>query len=320
MLRASAAFTGSTILSSILPVTLARAASTGLGQQPAAPPTDALAAMRATLGAIPIQSHKLTDNLTLLSGPGGNVAVLVGPDGKIIVDTFVAPAWPQLNEALTAIGSAPIKTVVNTHWHYDHTDNNPHLRAAGATVVAHENCKTRMTQPHEVAVLGLKVAPSPSDALPQDTFSDTRKLDANSETLHLAHLPPAHTDTDLYVHFEKADVLHAGDCFFNGIYPFIDTSTGGRISGMIGAADKLLSLTGRDTKIIPGHGPLGNKSDLAKFRDMLATAQDRVHKLKSAGKSMDEAVAAKPFTDLDPVWGKGHFKGDDFVKIVYLAL
>jgi len=294
-------------------------ASVLLGQQTSAP-TDALSAIRATLGAIPIQSHKLTDNLTLLSGPGGNVAVLGGRDGKLVIDTFVAPAWPKLNDALSAISREPVKTVINTHWHYDHTDNNAPLHASGATVLAHENCKTRMTQPHEVPVLGLKVAPSPTEALPQETFSDTRKIDTNGEALRLAHLAPAHTDTDLYVYFEKSDVLHCGDCFFNGIYPFIDTSTGGRIAGMIAAADTLLTLAGRETKVIPGHGPLGTKSDLEKFRDMLATAQARVQKLKSEGKSIDEAVAAKPFADLDPVWGKGHFKGDDFVKIVYLAL
>ncbi|HKV81867.1 MAG TPA: MBL fold metallo-hydrolase [Candidatus Sulfotelmatobacter sp.] len=320
LLRGAAVLASSAFLPSLLPNAIARMAAIGYGQQTGTAPADPLAAIRAMFGAIPIQSQKLSDRLTLLSGPGGNVVVLSGHDGKIVVDTFVAPAWPKLKEALNALGSEPVKTVVNTHWHYDHTDNNAPFHKAGATVLAHENSKARMSQPHELAVLGLQISPSPAEALPQQTFKDTVKLAANGENLYLAHVPPAHTDTDLYVHFEKADVLHAGDCFFNGLYPYIDSGTGGKIGGMVAATEKLLAVAGRNTKIIPGHGPLGNKSDVEKFRDMLVIARDRVQKLKSSGKSMDEAVAAKPFSDLDPVWGKGHFNGDSFVQIVYLAL
>lgn len=319
MLGGAAVLTASAFLPSLLPNAVARM-SAGYGAQAGTAPADPLAAIRAMFGALPIQSQKLTDNLTLLSGPGGNVAVLSGRDGKVVVDNFVANAWPKLKDALNALGSEPVKTVVNTHWHYDHTDNNAPLHESGATIVAHENSKTRMSETHELAVLGLKIPPSPAGALPQQTLKDTLKLAANGETLNLAHLPPAHTDTDIYVHFEKADVLHAGDCFFNGIYPYIDAGTGGRIAGMIAANEKLLAVAGRNTKIIPGHGSLATKTDVEKFRDMLATAQDRVQKLKSSGKSIDEAVAAKPFTDLDPVWGKGHFNGDAFTQIVYLAL
>jgi glyoxylase-like metal-dependent hydrolase (beta-lactamase superfamily II) len=146
-------------------------------------------------------------------------------------------------------------------------------------------------------------------------------LQANGETLALQHFAPAaHTDGDIYVHFEKANVIQMGDLFFNGIYPYIDPGTGGTITGTIAAVDKILSLAGNDTKIVPGHGPLGNKADLTKFRDMLVTSRDRVQKLKSAGKSAQEAVAEKPFADLDPVWGKGVVNGDQWVQIVYLAL
>jgi cyclase len=320
VLSGAAALTGAAFLPSLLPNAVARMAAAGYEQQTGTAPSDPLAAIRAMFGALPIQSQKLSDKLTLLSGPGGNVAVLGGRDGKIVVDTFVANAWPKLKDALNALGSEPVKTVVNTHWHYDHTDNNAPLHESGATIVAHENSKTRMSETHELAVLGLKIPPSPAEARPQQTFKDTLELTANGETLTLAHLAPAHTDTDLYVHFEKADVLHAGDCFFNGIYPYIDAGTGGRIGGMIAANEKLLTLAGRDTKIIPGHGALAGKTDVEKFRDMLATARDRVQKLKSSGKTMGEAVAAKPFVDLDPVWGKGHFDGDAFAQIVYLAL
>jgi len=247
------------------------------------------------------------------------VVVLQGSDGLVVVDTFVAPAWPKFQESLKGLG-APVKTVINTHWHFDHTDNNAPLRAGGAMLVAHENTKLRMTQPHHLAVLELDFAPSPAAALPQRVFKEGYKLEANGEKLAVMHVPPAHTDTDVAVRFEKANVLHTGDVFFNGFYPYIDGSTGGRVDGVIEATDRLLSLADADTKIVPGHGPLGTKSDLAKYRDMLSTAADRVRKLKASGKSLEECMAAKPFTDLDVDWGKGSLNGETFVKVVYLTL
>jgi glyoxylase-like metal-dependent hydrolase (beta-lactamase superfamily II) len=156
--------------------------------------------------------------------------------------------------------------------------------------------------------------------LPQQTFAAAYKLEANGETLALEHVAPAHTDTDIYVHFEKANVIQMGDLFFNGMYPYIDPSTGGKITGTIAAADKILSLADNDTKVVAGHGPLGNKADLTRFRDMLVTTRDRVEKLKSAGKSAEEAVVEKPFADLEDVWGKGIINGDQFVQVVYLTL
>jgi glyoxylase-like metal-dependent hydrolase (beta-lactamase superfamily II) len=289
-------------------------------QQPTAPPAERLAAFRAQIGAAPIQAHQLAENLTMLSGPGGNVVVLHGSDGKLVVDTFVRPAWPRLKETLAGIGSGPVHVVIDTHWHLDHADNNAPLRAAGATVVAHENTKRRLSERHHLAFLELDVPPSPATALPQQTFADSHALSFGGETLALAHFAPAHTDTDIYVHFPRENVLHVGDVFFNGRYPFIDGSTGGAVNGMVAAADKALSLADNDTKIVPGHGALATKADLATYRDMLATARDRVQKLKSAGKSMAETVAAKPFADLEATWGKGRFNGDTFVQIVYTTL
>jgi cyclase len=162
--------------------------------------------------------------------------------------------------------------------------------------------------------------PSPVEALPQQTFSAGYKLEGNGETLGLQHVAAAHTDTDIYVHFEKANVIQMGDLFFNWMYPYIDPGTGGTITGTIAAVDKILSLAANDTKIVPGHGPLGNKADLTKFRDMLITSRDRVQKLKSAGKLAQEAVAEKPFADLDPVWGNGIINSEQWVQIVYLTL
>src|SRR5467141_2967836 len=326
MLRGSATLVGSAFLAHLFPAPLLRASAAGYAQEAR---SDALAAMRDWFNAFPLETERLGEDVTMLSGPGGSVVVLNGPDGKFVVDTFVAPAWPRLKEALDGLGNAPVKYVIDTHWHFDHTDNNAPLHAAGATVLAHENTKKRMSKPHDQPVLyrgpdsalhDLHFDPSPAGALPQQTFAASYKLQANGETLAIQHFAHAHTDTDIYVHFQKASVIQMGDTFFNGMYPYIDPGTGGKITGMIAAADKILSLADKYTKIVAGHGPLGNKADLTKSRDMLMTSRDRVQKLKSAGKSAQEAVAEKPFADLDSVWGQGIINSDQWIQIVYLTL
>jgi glyoxylase-like metal-dependent hydrolase (beta-lactamase superfamily II) len=328
MLRGSATLVGSAFVAHLFPAGLLRASAGGY-RQPASSPAALLASMRAKFNTVPMETQKLAGNVTMFGGPGGAVTALNGPDGKFVVDTFVAPAWPRLKEALDGLGNAPLKYVINTHWHFDHTDNNAPLHAAGATVLAHENTKKRMSEPHDLPVLyrgpdgalsGLHFDPSPQEALPQQTFAASYKLQANGETLALQHVAPAHTDSDIYVHFQKSNVISMGDLFFNGMYPYIDPGTGGTIAGMIAAADKILSLADNYTKIVAGHGPLGNKADLMKSRDMLITSRDRVEKLKSTGKSALEAVAEKPFADLDGVWGKGIINSDQWVQIVYLTL
>jgi cyclase len=319
ILRDSAIFAGGGVLAHLLSASFLHASVPGSAQQ-TAPAGDAAAATRAQMGAAPIQSQQLGSNVTLLSGPGGNVVVLNGPDGKLVVDTFLSPAWPRLKETLSGLGEAPLKFVIDTHWHFDHTDNNAPLHAAGATVLAHENTKKRMSETHDLPVFGFHFAPSPEEALPQQTFAGSHKLQLNNEALTLQHFAPAHTDSDIYVHFEHANVIHMGDTFFGGMYPYIDSSTGGNMSGMIGASETALALANNYTKIVPGHGPLGNKGDLTKFRDMLVTVRDRLQKLKSAGKSAQEAVAEKPLADLDALWGKGMLNSDVFVQVAYLAL
>src|SRR5712671_1335317 len=328
MLRYSVTLAGSALLAHFFSARLLRAATAGFAQQsPSA--ADLLADMRAKFNAVPMETQQLADNVTMFDGPGGAVTVLNGPDGKFVVDTFVAPAWPRLKEALDGLGSAPVKYVIDTHWHFDHTDNNAPLHAAGATVLAHENTKKRMSEPHDQPVLyrgadgalaDLHFDPSPAEVLPQQTFHASYKLQANGETLALQHFAPAHTDSDIYVHFQKANVISMADTFFNGMYPYIDPGTGGNIDGMIAAADRILSLADHDTKIVAGLGALGNKADLTKSRDMLITSRDRVQKLKSPGKSAQEAAAEKPFADLEPVWGKGIINGDQWVHVLYLSL
>jgi cyclase len=317
MLRGSAKLAGSVFLAQLFPGSLLRAADYGL-QTPS--PADRATAFRMQMGATPIKSEKLTDKLTLLSGPGGNVVVLTGPDGKFVVDNFVSPAWSKFKDVLASISNAPVKYAIDTHWHFDHTDNNAALHAAGATVLAHENTKKRMSEAHDIPILGLHFDASPADALPQQTFTSSYKLQANGETLSLQYLAPAHTDSDIYVHYEKANVIHMGDTFFNHAYPFVDPGSSGKVKGMIAAADKILAIANNDTKIVPGHGPLGNKADLTSTRDMLLTAVGRVEKLKDEGKSFQEAVATKPLADLDATWVKGFVTGELFVQIIYLTL
>jgi glyoxylase-like metal-dependent hydrolase (beta-lactamase superfamily II) len=286
--------------------------------QQAAQSADPLEAMRKNFAAIPIERVKLTDTLTMLSGPGGNVIVLNGPDGKVVVDSFVQSVWTGLKQTLDSMGASPIQTLIDTHWHFDHADNNENFRKAGAAIVAHENTKKRLSETH--TLLGMTFKPAPPDALPTRTFKDTHTLTANGDQVMLGYVPPAHTDTDIYIRFAKGNVLHLGDLFFNGMYPFIDISTGGSINGMIRAADMTLKLGDASTRIVPGHGPLAKREELTKFRDMLVTVRDRVEKLKKEGRKLEEVVAAEPTKDLDPIWGKGFMQAKDFIGIVYNSL
>jgi cyclase len=321
MLRTSVALAGTGVLTGLLPGKLlsqpeARAANL----QQATSGADRVTQMKAQMSAIPLQTTKLRDNLYLLSGPGGNMVVLSGSDGKVLVDSSFAGAAPKIKSAMDGMGAGPLKLLINTHWHFDHTDGNEAMHQAGALIVAHENTRKRLSTPQEIAGFGLHFDPSPVAAWPQQTFTDATKLYFSGEELTLVHFPPAHTDSDIYVRYEKGNVLHMGDVWFNGFYPFLDASSGGNIDGMIAGTARGLGLADADTKIVPGHGPLGDKAAMARSHDMLVTVRDRVRALKSAGKSLQEAVAAKPTADLDAVWGKGLVTADLFTTVVYSTL
>jgi glyoxylase-like metal-dependent hydrolase (beta-lactamase superfamily II) len=279
---------------------------------------DPLAAARAQMAATPIVSTRLMNIMTMLAGPGGNVIVLHGLDGKVVIDTFVQGAFAGLKQRLDAMGSEPILYAIDTHWHFDHADNNESFHNAGATLIAHANTSKRLSEPHDL--LGMHFNPAPAAALPAETFAQTHQLKLNNEYIDLGYFQPAHTDTDIYVQFVLAEVLHLGDTFFNGMYPFIDVGTGGNINGMIAAADQGLRMAGPRAKIVPGHGALADREALMKYRDMLVMVRDRIEKLKRSGRTEKEAVAAKPTADLDPAWGNGFVKPDAFVTIVYNTL
>lgn len=318
MLQMAGALAGGWAASNLFSDALAGAAP-GFAR-PAASPIDGVVQARLRFEKTPIESVKLSDNLTMLMGPGGNVVVLNGADGKLLVDTFTQLAWDRFKKALDEISNAPLKLAIDSHWHWDHTDNNVNVREAGASLIAHENTLKRLSESHDLDVINLHFDPSPPNALPTRTFKESFQMHFNGEHVSLGHIAPAHTDCDIFIHFQRANVLHMADVFFNGIYCYIDRETGGSIHGMIAGATSMLAMIDNDTKVVPGHGPLGNKSDLRKFRDMLSLARDRVHKLKTSGKTLEQAIVAKPFADLDAVWGNGFLKADGFTRAVYTTL
>jgi cyclase len=270
--------------------------------------------------SIPVKTTKLYDNVYLLQGAGGNMALQTGLEGNILIDASFAPAVPRILEAIATVSHDRADALINTHWHGDHTGGNEGLHAAGFTICAHQNTRQRLSTPQTMKMFHSTVPAAPAGALPTITFEDTMHVWRNGDSLDLVHFDPAHTDTDIYIHFHKADVLHVGDIFFNGVYPFIDEGTGGSIGGMILAVEKALSVAGADTKIIPGHGPLAAKSDLQQYHDMLSTVRDKVATLKNAGASEQEAVAKKPTAEFDATKSVGFMNADLFTGIVYRTL
>jgi cyclase len=256
----------------------------------------------------------------MLTGSGGNIGVSVGEDGVFLIDDQYAPLTPKIIAAVKAIRDEPIRFVLNTHWHGDHTGGNENMGAAGALIVAHENVRKRMSVEQFLEAFNWRTPPSPPAALPVVTFTNAVTFHLNGDDIHAFHVPPAHTDGDAIVHFRTANVVHMGDIFFNGMYPFIDISTGGSIDGMIGAVDRVLRLTNADTKIIPGHGPVGTRVELQAYRDMLAGVRAQVIQHVTARRSLQQTLAAKPITRFDARWGNGFLKPDQFVELVYRDL
>ena len=244
------------------------------GQQPAPPappPNSLMQSMRAAGATTPIQITKLTDTIFLLQGVGGNMVAQIGPDGKLLIDSSVATAAPALLHTLEKLNARSLKLLINTHWHFDHTDGNAALHDAGAFIIAQENTRLRLSTPQKMRLFNLDFPASPTGGLPQLTFVDSEKLYFDNDELDMVHAPNAHTDSDIFVHFVNGNVIHTGDLWFNGFYPVIDDSTGGTVNGMIQGVDQVLAIADDRTKIVPGHGPLGDKRALQKYRDMLST-------------------------------------------------
>ncbi|MBR0854186.1 MBL fold metallo-hydrolase [Bradyrhizobium liaoningense] len=266
----------------------------------------------------PITTHKLRNNISVLEGSGGNVAVLTGPDGKLLVDGGIGVSRPQMSKALAELGKEPIKHLINTHWHFDHADGNEWLHAAGAKIIAHENTRKHLSVVQRVEDWDYNFLALPPSAVPSEAFAQEHHLKVNGASIAMKYYGPAHTDGDISVMFAEANVLHAGDTYWKGIYPFIDYSTGGSIDGMIAASDANLAVARNDTIIIPGHGnPVSNKAELQEFRDMLVAIRDNVGNLKKQGKTREEVIAAKPTAAFDAKWGQFLVDPDFFTKLVY---
>ena len=267
----------------------------------------------------PITSIALVRNLSVITGAGGNIALLAGDDGSLVIDSGLADLATGTAAEIAKAG--PVALLVNTHWHFDHAGGNERLARAGARIVASENCRTRLATEQTLEAFGQrKFPPAPPIARPVVTFTHETALHLNGERTRLVPVAPAHTDGDVLVRFENANVVHMGDLYFNGFYPFIDYSSGGWIGGMVAAAKLALTLTDSATRIIPGHGPLATQEDLKGYLTFLETAHERLANLKAAGKTADEAVAAAPFKDFDAKLGGGFLKPEQFARTAYEGL
>src|SRR6516225_6508874 len=272
---------------------------------------------RKTAGEATVTVQKLRGNISVLMGAGGNIAVLPGRDGKLLIDAGFAGARPKIAAALASISSDPIEHLINTHWHFDHTDGNEWLHSVGATILAHVNTRKHLSDTTRVAGWNFTFPPSPPGAIPSEVFDDERTVKLNETTIALKHYVPAHTDSDISVHSTEADILHVGDTFWNGYYPFIDYSTGGSIDGMIRATEANLTKVTDKMIVIPGHGAIGDKSQLTIYRDLLVTVRDKVAALKKQGKTLDEIVAANPTAPWDAKWGAGFMNPRMFTGLVF---
>jgi len=282
-------------------------------QPPAAPPLP-------DFSKVEIQTTDLGDNIYMLEGQGGNITVAVGKDGIIMVDGQYAPLHDKIKAAIEAISNQPIKYLINTHFHGDHTGGNELFATGGVTIVAQVNVKNRLAAGTSNGLTGAKTPPAPPAALPSDTYTNFSKIRLEGRIADLKHIANAHTDGDTYVWFKTANVLSTGDTFTNGRYPNIDFANGGNIRGMIAASDAYLKLTNAKSRIVPGHGPIADKAALMEYRTMLVTARDRMAKLVKEGKSEDDVVALKPFADLDAKWAPTELASNNFVRVVYHSL
>jgi glyoxylase-like metal-dependent hydrolase (beta-lactamase superfamily II) len=266
----------------------------------------------------PIITHRLRNNISILEGSGGNIAVLTGSDGKLLIDAGIGVSRPRVEKALAELGADPVTHLVNTHWHFDHADGNEWLGAAGAKIIAQENTRKHLSGIQRVEDWDYNFLPLSSAGIPTEVFEKDHSLKLNGANIELKYHGPAHTDSDISVTFAEANVVHVGDIFWNGIYPFIDYSTGGSIDGSIAAAEANLAAITSDTIVIPGHGkPVSNKAELKEFHDMLVAVRENVAKLKQQGRSKEEIVAAKPTAAFDAKWGQFVIDPGFFTRLVY---
>lgn len=277
------------------------------------------AAQQQDFSQVEIKIERLAPGVAVLFGAGGNIGLSYGEDGNVIVDDQFAPLTDKIAAAIAGLDPDPVRFVINTHWHFDHTGGNENLGKRGAVILAHDNVRARMSTEQFIAALNLKVPASPQGALPVVTFAEGVTLHLNGDTLHVVHVANAHTDGDSLVHWQKADVLHMGDTFFHGAsFPFIDLSSGGSIDGVIASAEKGLEIAGPGTRVIPGHGPVATRQDLVAYRNMLVDIRGKVAAAIAAGRTLDQIKASAPAARYG--MPDGFIKPDQFVEFVYNSL
>lgn len=267
---------------------------------------------------VEVKAEQLAPGVAVLFGAGGNIGVSFGEDGTVLIDDQYAPLTGKIQAAVAALGATPVKFLVNTHWHGDHSGGNENLGKAGAVIMAHDNVRVRMAAGGNVA--GGATPPAAKAALPVITYADGLKLHLNGEDIRIVHVDPAHTDGDSFVHWTQANVIHMGDLFMKQIsFPFVDVGSGGDVRGFVAAADAVLAIANDQTKIIPGHGAIATKADLQNHRNMIATVIAKVEAGIKAGQSLDQIKATNP-TDGFGVNPKGFISADRFVEAVYSNL
>ena len=264
--------------------------------------------------AVKIKTKKLSESIYMLEGSGGNIGVCIGEDGTFIIDDQFAPLTEKITAAIGKITPKPVQFLINTHWHFDHTDGNENFGSAGAIIVSHENSRKRMARDEVVALVGTEQKAYSRDGLPKITFKESMSFHYNGETINIFHIGRAHTDGDAIVHFVESNVLHMGDVFVRYVFPFIDEPNGGNINGMIKTLDKAAELANNQTQIIPGHGQVSNKKDLLDYRKMLVTIRDRIKIQVEKDKTLKQIIASNPTQGYE---GSDFVAKDDFVKIVY---
>ena len=269
---------------------------------------------------VEITTIPVAEGIYMLKGAGGNIGVLAGEDGVFLIDDQYAVLSDKIMAAVEEISQEPIRFLINTHWHQDHTGGNENFGNAGVTIIAHDNVRDRLSTEQFMEAIDRKVSPSPTEALPIITFNDTVTFYLNDEEVRAFHPAPAHTDGDTIIHFKDANVIHAGDIYFNGSYPFVDIDSEGSLLGIITAVEELLSLADDRTLIIPGHGELSNKAELENYHKLLIAVRDRVSQAIAEGISVDDFVASNPTAEFDETWGNGFLNPEQFLRIVYTDL
>ena len=267
---------------------------------------------------VEIKAQELAPGVAVLFGAGGNIGVSYGDDGTVLIDDQFAPLTGKIQSAVASLGAQPVKFLINTHWHFDHSGGNENLGKAGAIIMAHDNVRVRMAAGATVA--GNVVPPAAKVALPVITYAEGLKLHLNGEEVRVIHMPAGHTDGDSIIHWTKSNVIHMGDLFMLQIsFPFVDVGSGGDVRGFVAAADKVLAIANDQTKIIPGHGAIATKADLQNHRNMIATVIAKVEAAIKAGKTLDQIKASRP-ADGFGVKADGFISADSFVETVYAQL